>query len=282
MRIPLDVMMGSGPMGNESSYSEFVADLQGSLEAAYRDVRQNLKVAQHRQKDAYDKGVRHMVFQAGDLVLRYDPQLKPGEANKFHRQWERPYEIVERVTDVTYRVKKVRGHSRKSQVVHFNNLRLYKRRQEGSMEETGAREVVDAPQGGNGAGEQVQTTLEEVVSMEPDTATSGTEKEVFWVTARSEGYNEIVDTLEESASGDPSYLADSASDREVEQGAGSDHVVDIPAAEGGGLLDNAQGCYRNGGENREDEHEVEEEQPIGQSQRPARIRRPQTVMVNGF
>ena len=53
--------MGSGPMGNESSYPEFVADLQGSLEAAYRDVRQNLKVAQRRQKDAYDKGVRHGV-----------------------------------------------------------------------------------------------------------------------------------------------------------------------------------------------------------------------------
>ena len=80
MRIPLDVMMGSGPMNNESSYSEFVTDLQGSLEAAYHDVRPNLKVAQCRQKDAYDKGVRHMVFEAGDLVLRYDPQLKPAEA----------------------------------------------------------------------------------------------------------------------------------------------------------------------------------------------------------
>lgn len=93
MRIPLDVMMGSGPMGNESSYSEFIADFQGSLEAAYCDVRQNLKVAQCHQKDAYDKGVRHMVSQAGDLVLHYDPQLKPGEANKFHQQWEGPYEI---------------------------------------------------------------------------------------------------------------------------------------------------------------------------------------------
>ncbi|PFX12576.1 Pogo transposable element with KRAB domain [Stylophora pistillata] len=41
MRIPLDVMMGSGPMNNGSSYSEFVADLQDSLEAVYRDVRQN-------------------------------------------------------------------------------------------------------------------------------------------------------------------------------------------------------------------------------------------------
>ena len=77
---------------------------------------------------------------------------------------------MERVTDVTYRVKKVKGRSRKSQVVHFNNLRLYRRRQEGSMERKGAREAAGAPQGGNGAGEHVQTTLEEVVSMEPDTA----------------------------------------------------------------------------------------------------------------
>lgn len=210
MRIPLDVMMGSVPMNNKSSYSEFVADLQGGLEAACRNVRQNLKVAQRRQKDAYDKEVRHMVFEAGDLVLRYDPQLKPGEANKFHRQWERPYEIMERVTDVTYRVKKVRGRSRKSQVVHFNNLRLYRRRQEGRMERKGAREAADAPQGGNGAGEQVQAALKGVVSMESDTA-----KEVVWVAARSEGYNEVVDMPDESVSGDPPYLADSALDREV-------------------------------------------------------------------
>jgi len=33
-------------------------------------VRQNLKVAQRRQKDAYDKGVRYMVFEAGDLVKK--------------------------------------------------------------------------------------------------------------------------------------------------------------------------------------------------------------------
>ena len=32
-------------------------------------------------------------------------------------------EITEHVTDITYPVKKVRGHSRRSQVVHFNNLR---------------------------------------------------------------------------------------------------------------------------------------------------------------
>ena len=51
-------------------------------------------------------------------------------------------------------------------------------------------------------------------------------------------------------------------------------MVDIPAAEGSGLLDDAQGCYRNGRENIEHEQEVVEEQPIGQSLRQARIRRP--------
>ena len=80
--------------------------------------------------DAYDKGVKHTVYQAGDLVLRYTPQLKPGEAGKFHRQWQGPFRIVKQVTEVTYLVKKVRGRSRRSKVVHFNNLRLYRRRPE--------------------------------------------------------------------------------------------------------------------------------------------------------
>ena len=50
------------------------------------------------------------------------------------------------------------------------------------MKRKGAREAAGAPQGENGAGEQVQTTLEGV---EPDTA-----EEVVWVAARSEGYNQ--------------------------------------------------------------------------------------------
>ena len=292
IRIPLDAMMGSADSTGHS-YTEFVADLRENLETAYQDVRQNLKMAQRRQKDAYDKGVKH--YQAGDFVLRFSPELKPGEASKFQRQWEGPYKIVKQVTEVNYLVEKVGGRSGKSKVVHFNNLRLYKKRQEGSTEETGARGAVDAQQGGNGAGEQVQTTLEGVASMEPDTVTSGTEEEVVWSVARSEGYNQVVDRPDERASGDPSYIADSASGREIEQGAesdresasrdpfyitdstsdseieqdaGSDHVVDIPAAE------NAQGCSMSGGEDREDEDEVEEEQLIGQGQRPARIRRP--------
>ena len=94
---------------NERNYSEFVSDLQSSLETAYRDVRESLPAAHCQQKDCFDKGIKHIVFLTGDSVLRYTPQLKPGEANKFNRQWEGTFEVVERVTDVTYRVKKLRG-----------------------------------------------------------------------------------------------------------------------------------------------------------------------------
>ena len=122
------------------------------------------------------------------------------------------------------------------------------------MEKKVAREAADGPQGGNAAGEQVQATLEGVVSMEPDTA-----EEVVWAAARSEGYNEVVDMPDESFRGDPPYLADSVLGRETQQGAGNDQVVEIPAVEGDGLLENSKSRDRNGVESREDEPEIEEE-----------------------
>lgn len=122
------------------------------------------------------------------------------------------------------------------------------------MEKKGAMEAADAPQEGNGAGEQVQATLERAVSMEPDTA-----EEVVWAAASSEGYNEVVDMPDESVREGPPYLADSVLGREVQQDAGSDQVVEITAAEGGGLLENSQSCDRNWRESREDEPEARAE-----------------------
>ena len=72
---------------------------------AYHEVRSKLQVAQRRQKDTFDKGIRHTSYKPGDLVLRYSSQLKPGEAKKFHRNWEGPYVVVEGITEVTYRIK---------------------------------------------------------------------------------------------------------------------------------------------------------------------------------
>ena len=126
MRLPLDVMMGEANE-SKSTYTEFVVDLREKLVQAHQDVREKLKVAQRRQKDAFDKGVKNTVYQPDALVLRFSPELKPGEPNKSHRKWEGPFEIVERVSEVTYRLRNMGRRSRRSSVVHFNNKRLYKR-----------------------------------------------------------------------------------------------------------------------------------------------------------
>ena len=51
-------------MGNAddtgSTYTKFVVDLCERLIQAHQDVREKLKVAQHRQKDAFDKGVMYL------------------------------------------------------------------------------------------------------------------------------------------------------------------------------------------------------------------------------
>jgi len=143
--------------------------------------------------------MKHKALQTGDLVLCYTPQPKLGEANRFHLQRERPFEIEECIMDITYRVRKVGGHSKRDpQVVHFNNLRLYKGRQEESMEELAAGGLVDAPQGGSKDHEWVLLKLGELESVEPDTVISTTEDEVTRVGANDELPGEVVNIPGES------------------------------------------------------------------------------------
>lgn len=270
MRIPLDVMMGRAEV-DERNYSEFVSDLQSTLETAYRDVRESLRAAQRRQKDCYDKGVKLMVFQTGDLVLRYTPQLKPGEANTFHRQWEGPFEVVERVTDVAYLVKKVRGRSRRSQVVHFNNLRLYQRGQEAQVGKPVAGGCVYAPQGGSEESERVAPAGGEVEPVESNSFDGGTEDEFIGLRLQKSFFDDVADVQDES--GYRSCLADTASVREFEQGSGCDQEEQMPDTEEGKLSEDVQNDHVSVEEKREEEHKVEQEQPVGQSPRPVRVRR---------
>ena len=115
---------------------------------------------------------------------------------------------MERVTDVTYLVKKVRGRSRRSQVVHFNNLRLYQKRQGASLEEPVAGGSVDVPQGGSKESERVPPDDGEMESVEPGTVEGGTEDEVIGVEATEEFVDEVVDVQDER--GYESCLTDTA------------------------------------------------------------------------
>ena len=274
MRVPLDVMMGRGT-DNDRPYTEFVADLQDHLEDAFRDVRQNLKVAQRRQKDAYDKGVKHTVYQAGDLVLRYTPQLKPGEAGKFHRQWEGPYEIVTQITEVTYRVRKVEGRSRRSSVVHFNNLRLYQRKQEGGMGKSAAAEVEIVSRSKDAGGECEQSIPED------GAVGSGDEEPMILVESECEESGQDSKVPESDDIGyQTHYAGDVLQPTTDERGPGRNQVVapqiDASSPQEGesGNNDVDEESVENNDVDVESEPEGEGPDPALQSQRPVRVRRP--------
>ena len=123
MRLPLDVMVGDVIGEPSPNYGEFFSELKDSLCKAYRDTSEHLQTAQQRQREYFNKGMAGSTYSAGDLVFLHDPQLRVGEKVKFHRNWKDPYLDLDRVTEVTYKVKQQGCPRARVKKVHFNNLK---------------------------------------------------------------------------------------------------------------------------------------------------------------
>ena len=63
-------------------------------------VRENLKKAQNKQKQWYDRNVRERTFKEGDQVL----VLLPASSNRLLAQWNGPYPVTKVISPVNYKV----------------------------------------------------------------------------------------------------------------------------------------------------------------------------------
>ena len=104
MRLPLDVMVGD-PEAAPDHYGDYVSHLKSGLSDAFGNVREHLRTAQYRQKEYFVRVVKGCLYQPGYQVFLFDPQLKPGGAAKFHRKWKETYKVLQRTTEVNYRIK---------------------------------------------------------------------------------------------------------------------------------------------------------------------------------
>ena len=82
--------------------------------------------------------------------------------------------------NITYPVKKVRGHSRRSQVVPFNNLKFYQGRQEERMGGPATGGSMNAPRDEGKNHQWVLPGSSKVESMEPGTVISRADKCQSW------------------------------------------------------------------------------------------------------
>ena len=120
-RLPVDILYGSCP-GNPVTPNQYATQLRCSLQEAYDRVRNAMSTTHEVQKEYYDKRIHGKQFISGDLVWLHTKAVPIGQSRKLFSPWGGPHQVLDRLSDCTYRIRKLDG-DRREQVVHFNRLK---------------------------------------------------------------------------------------------------------------------------------------------------------------
>ena len=125
--IPLDIMTERLDIDDDAQYtneSEYVRKLEDELVLIHEIAREVTGRQSERQKQYYDRNVRQINYDVGDLVRRNQPKVAVGTKAKLARKWTGPWTIIRRLSDVLFQIK----HSKHSKpvVVHADNLKPYR------------------------------------------------------------------------------------------------------------------------------------------------------------
>ena len=99
---------------------EHVEQMRGRMAQIWPVVREHLGRAQQAQARVYNRGAKLRTFNPGDQVL----VLVPTAECKFLAKWQGPYDVIDRVGEVNYRVRQP-GRRKTIQVYHINLLKQW-------------------------------------------------------------------------------------------------------------------------------------------------------------
>jgi len=124
LKLPIDLIYGSPPaeVGN-SSIENYVSRLKTKLNEIHNEVRNRINMKTSRTKMLYDRKARLVDYEPGQKVWLHNPRKIIGRAPKLQSNWEGPYEIVKKINDVVYCIRKSNRH--KNKVVHSDRLASY-------------------------------------------------------------------------------------------------------------------------------------------------------------
>ena len=97
------------------------------MEDAHKLVRRHVRSEMVRQKRYHDEKLSWEEFKEGDSVYIYFPTKKLGHSPKFTSHWRGPYNILRRLSNLTYEVDC--GQNNKPQIVHVDRIRRNHRQQ---------------------------------------------------------------------------------------------------------------------------------------------------------
>uniref|UniRef100_A0A8C2JCK1 Gypsy retrotransposon integrase-like protein 1 n=1 Tax=Cyprinus carpio TaxID=7962 RepID=A0A8C2JCK1_CYPCA len=123
MVLPVDIMLGVDNVQTFQSVNEYVTGVAESLSTVVEAVKRHQDLASNRQKTHADFRANFHYYVVGELVWIQNKTRKRGVSPKLQRRFKGPFKILERVSDVLYRVQLVEGGS--ESVVHFNRMKPY-------------------------------------------------------------------------------------------------------------------------------------------------------------
>jgi transposase InsO family protein len=103
------------------SYDDYAKQLTHNLKQACRIAKENLEKRKIVQKQNYDKKLNEVNFKLGDQVLLLNETARQGRSKKLGPQWAGPYEIIEVLNELNFRIKM----GNRIKVVHGNKLKHF-------------------------------------------------------------------------------------------------------------------------------------------------------------
>ena len=124
---PFEALFGSPPGTPRSNrnFAEYLRKMQHCMVKTHEYIRKNVDTAVQRNRRAYHLNVKS--FGPGQLVWVFTPAISPEVSKKLQTFWTGPWTIIEKLSDVLFRVQSPASWSLRSpiQVVSIDRLRLF-------------------------------------------------------------------------------------------------------------------------------------------------------------
>ena len=162
---------------------------------------ENLEQSQQRNKNYYDKKRRDIKFKVGQKVLVFTPLRKVGKSEKLMHNWYGPYEIIEVMSPLVYKLQHLEKRN-KIDLVHISRIKVYESRDESKLYDIGTKDNGNNNDTEEEEDEEIEQTLPMQISLRPKSVRSPPEVS----SSRNEHLNSEIETEIDEANQPPQKL----------------------------------------------------------------------------